>query len=167
LEKLEDVGVFTIGSDEDDCQDDEEKKEKLDPDTDDDCDQIVEDKPKAPPTKTEDDTHIDYNPVDRESSYACYHRLPTVGRKMLLDQFPAYFKIEQLIVPIARRKPTGFFAKWWKASESLSEPRLEPRFIAFEDGYILIMNYCPELPLRDFGVFNDAEGTQVKPLPDV
>jgi hypothetical protein len=69
---------------------------------------------------------------------------------MLLDQFPAYFKIEQLVVPQAksRRKPTGFFAKWWKSSASETEvtPRLEPRFIAFEDGYLILLNYCPELP---------------------
>ena len=90
---------------------------------------------------------------------------------MQLDQFPAYFKIEQLIVPPAqsRRKPTGFFAKWWKSSDSSSSksPRLEPRFVAFEEGYIVIMNYMPELPTRDYGVFDEREDGSLKPLPEL
>ena len=68
-----------------------------------------------------------------------------------------------------RRKPTGFFAKWWKGSES-TDPKtaqLEPRFVAFDDGYLLIMNYCLELPKRDYGIFNDTEGGNVKPLPEM
>ncbi len=33
---------------------------------------------------------------------------------------------------------------------------------------MVIMNYMPEMPVRDFGIFNEADqGQQVKPLPEV
>ncbi len=117
----EDVGVFAIGSDEDESQEEESKEPPADSDTDDDLSaQITVDKPKPEPKKTEEPGEFEYVPYDRELAAACYHRLPAVGRRMVLDQFPAFFKIEQLIVPPAksRRRPTGFFAKWWKASDS-------------------------------------------------
>jgi hypothetical protein len=136
---------------------------------------ITEDKPPVPAsdanvTKLDDLSQL---LIEREWAAACYHRLPAVGRLMLLDQFPAYFKIEQLIVPQvkSRRKPTGFFAKWWKSSSTANEataPVLEPRFLAFEEGYLILLNYCPELPKRNYGAFEEEEVTaHQKPLPEL
>lgn len=60
------------------------------------------------------------------------------------------------------KKKKGFFAKFWNAPiTEQADPFLEPRFIAFEEGHILVMQYMPEMVTRDFGVFSAKE----KPLP--
>lgn len=154
LEKPEHA-VFTIGSDDEDAGEREEEAK-------------IEEE--VPVKTAEEVDEIEYQPVEREQASSCYHRLPKVGQRVVLDQLPSYFKIEQLIVPqTAKKKPSGFFAKWWKGTkeEPENKPTLEPRFIAFDAGHILIMKYLPEMPLRDYGVYNQLNADNVKPLPEM
>jgi len=111
-------------------------------------------------------------PVDRELSAECIHRVPYVGRRMVLESFPAYFKVGQLsksgVTPLPKNNKS-FFSNWFKRKETKKFDPLKlvvtPRFIVFEDGFLIFLKYHKPHLTRDFG-FYDTQGVQKK-LPEM
>ena len=112
---------------------------------------------------------IDYEPVERESSHSCYHRMPQIGQYYLLNCFEAYNLCEILIEkPILKpKKSKSFFARWWggskgKTQEVTVEREFESRYISFIEGYCIIAEYTKEVPFRDYGIMGEGMST---PMP--
>jgi hypothetical protein len=63
---------------------------------------------------------FDYDPPDRESANACYHRLPEVDQYYLLNCFETYNSCELLVEKQVEEpvKPKSYFARWWGSSKS-------------------------------------------------
>ena len=121
----------------------------------------------------DNENEFDYVPVERESSSICVHRVPYEGRKMILECFPSYFKVGQLLpsseIDFTPNKNKSFFSIWWKKKDPLqfdpSKLNVSPRFIVFEDGFLMFLKYQRPHTTRDFGIFNLEEAR--KKLPEM
>ena len=97
----------------------------------------------------ENESNTEYAPFEREPSSNCVHRVPYEGRKMVLECFPSYFKVGMLLAtdegnPLPKNNKS-FFSNWWKKKETNSfDPsklNVVPRFVVFEDGFLMFLRY--------------------------
>ena len=83
-----------------------------------------------------------------------------------------------------KQRAGKFFSKYWygaaSSSQKSKQPKaiVEPRYLAFENGYFMMLKYLSDMPLRDYGVFDSnstASSNQgqknaaslVKALPEI
>ena len=78
--------------------------------------------------------------------------------------------------PKQKKNRWGYLKKWFTLSapktpepeEEEEDPEiLATRFLSFEEGSLLVLQYLPNKPIRDYGPFKPQKEENAKPLPAV